>query len=78
MKTFFKKNWALIGFIIAFLLDQNTGFISKVVPDTYWQNFIRGLGSLLLAYFWKNQNNFLNSKIRTKPRAVKSIKDEKL
>ena len=75
MKTILRKHWALLGFILTFLLDQQTGFIAQIVTDAYWQNFIKGLGSLLLAYFWKNQNHFLNRKRQPKPRG-KLLKKE--
>jgi hypothetical protein len=56
MKNLIKKNWVLIGWIATFLIDQETGFVEKLVKDEYWRNFIYGVGALLglVAYFWNS------------------------
>jgi hypothetical protein len=51
-----KKHWALIGFVIALLVDDNTGLIAYAFENTVAQNIVRGLGAILLAYYW-NPNN---------------------
>lgn len=57
MKEFIKKHWALLGFILAFLIDQNTGIVELVTSNVTLQNLIKGLGAIFLAYFWKTENN---------------------
>ena len=57
MKTVIKKHWALIGFILAFALDTQFGLIETVIGSEQWVNIIRGLGAIILAYFWQNENN---------------------
>lgn len=52
MKTFLSKNWALIGFIIAFLIDDQTGFLKSIIASENLVNVIKGIGAILLAYFW--------------------------
>jgi hypothetical protein len=61
MKKAIKKNWVLIGWIATFLIDQETGFVEKLVKDEYWRNFIYGVGALVVAYFW-NSNRKTNKK----------------
>lgn len=67
MKNFLKKHWALIGFILAFLIDQNTGLLELLTENQVYQNLIKGLGAILLAYFWKNENNPTTRGIGTRP-----------
>jgi hypothetical protein len=47
-----KKHWPLIGFILAMLIDEKTGLIASLFHDNVLQNIIKGLGSIILAYFW--------------------------
>jgi hypothetical protein len=61
MKKLIKKNWVLIGWIATFLINQETGFVEKLVTDEYWRNFIYGVGTLVVAYFW-NSNRKTNKK----------------
>jgi len=51
-----KKHWALIGFILAFLVDQNTGLLDLLTENQVYQNLIKGLGAIILAYFWHTDN----------------------
>lgn len=52
MKKFLTKNWALIGFIIAFLIDDQTGFLKSIIASESLVNVIKGIGAVLLAYYW--------------------------
>lgn len=52
MKNFIKENWALFGFIFALLIDDNTGLIASVFSNPAIQNLVKGLGAILLAYYW--------------------------
>lgn len=56
MKTIIKKHWALIGFIIAFLLDAQFGFVAAIAPNEQIALLIHGLGAIILAYFWQSEN----------------------
>jgi len=62
-----KKHWALIGFILAFLIDQNTGLLDLLTENQVYQNLIKGLGAIILAYFWKNENTTTTRGIGTRP-----------
>jgi hypothetical protein len=62
MKKVIKKHWALIGFILAFALDAQFQIIENFVNDPFWANIIRGLGAIILAKFWSNENvNVINN-----------------
>jgi hypothetical protein len=52
-----KKHWALIGFILAFSLDTQFGVLESLIGNEQWVNIIRGLGAIVLAYFWQSENN---------------------
>jgi len=56
MKNLIKKHWALIGFVVAFALDTQFGVLESLIGSEQWINIIRGLGAIVLAYFWKNNN----------------------
>jgi 1,4-dihydroxy-2-naphthoate octaprenyltransferase len=56
MKNIIKKHWALIGFIFAFALDTQFGLLESLIGSEQWVNIIRGLGAIILAYFWQNEN----------------------
>lgn len=60
MKNAIKNNWILIGWVATFLVNQQTGFVEKVVKDQYWVNFVYGVGTLVVAYFWNS--NFKKDK----------------
>ena len=55
--NFIKKHWALIGFILAFLIEQNTGFLDLITQNPTLQNLIKGVGAIVLAYFWHTPDN---------------------
>jgi hypothetical protein len=52
-----KKHWALIGFILAFALDTQFGVLESLIGSEQWVNIIRGLGAIVLAYFWQSENS---------------------
>jgi hypothetical protein len=52
-----KKHWALIGFILSFALDTQFGLLESLIGSEQWVNIIRGLGAIVLAYFWQSSNN---------------------
>jgi hypothetical protein len=56
MKNFFKKHWALIGFVLAFTLDHQFQIIENFVNDPFWSNIIRGIGAIVLAKYWSTEN----------------------
>lgn len=51
-----KEHWALIGFVAAFLLDSQFGFVEAIAPNEMVARLIQGIGAILLAYFWKGNN----------------------
>ena len=55
-----KKYSAILGFILAFVLDANYGILDRFVTDPLLANIIKGLGALMLA---KLTNNKLETKI---------------
>ena len=66
MKTL-KKNWALIGFILAFLLDNQLGLVELITQNETWQEVIKGVGAILLAYFWNNGKSIGGGGIQNPP-----------
>lgn len=46
-----KKNWAIIGFLISFILDSQYGILEHFIQDVFWINIIKGLGVFITAYF---------------------------
>jgi len=51
MKKLLKKNWAIIGFLISFILDSQYGILEHFIHDVFWINIIKGLGVFITAYF---------------------------
>jgi len=51
MSKFLKKNWAVIGFLISFILDSQYGILEHFIKDAFWINIIKGLGVFITAYF---------------------------
>jgi len=45
-----KKYWAIIIFVLSFILDSQYGILEKLIADVFWLNIVKGLGTLLLAY----------------------------
>ena len=45
-----KKYWAIIIFVLSFILDSQYGILEKLIADVFWLNIAKGLGTLLLAY----------------------------
>jgi hypothetical protein len=45
-----KKYWAVIIFVLSFVLDSQYGILEKLIADIFWLNIVKGLGTLLLAY----------------------------
>jgi hypothetical protein len=55
------KNYsAILGFILAFVLDANYGILERFIIDPFLVNIIKGLGALILA---KLTNDKLETKI---------------
>ncbi len=77
MKKLLKKHWALIGFVVAFLLDQNTGVIAKICQDEFCQNLFKGLGAIILSYFWQSNNNIFGKDAEIGGSNTPPVKDEK-
>jgi len=50
MVKLLKKYWAVIIFILSFILDSKYGILEKLIDDMFWLNIVKGLGTLLLAY----------------------------
>ena len=45
-----KKYWAIIIFVLSFILDSQYGILEKLIADVFLINIAKGLGTLLLAY----------------------------
>jgi hypothetical protein len=55
------KNYsAILGFILAFILDYNYQILERFISDVFWINIIRGVGAILLA---KLTNDKLETRI---------------
>ena len=57
IKKWIQDNVALLVFITAFLLDQQVGVISSIFPNVIIQETVKGIGSILLAYYWTSKYN---------------------
>lgn len=62
-----KKHWPLLGFILALLIDDQTGLLASLFHDQVVQNVIKGIGAILLAYFW---NPAINLKVNSDVNAI--------
>ena len=51
LKQFLKDYSVIIVFIVTFILDDQYGIINYYISNTFYQNLIKGLGALILAYF---------------------------
>lgn len=54
MKKFLQKHWAGIGVIVAFLIDQQTGLLEKIIKDAFWLNFVQLFSALLAGMLWNS------------------------
>lgn len=56
MKTYLQKtltkHWALVVWILAFLLDRQNEFVEALFKDPTIVKMVYGIGSILLSYFW--------------------------
>lgn len=56
MINFFKKNWAIIGFLISFVMDSQYKILETLLNNNEFAiNIVRGLGAFILAYFTKDK-----------------------
>ncbi|TAE78722.1 MAG: hypothetical protein EAY81_11980 [Bacteroidetes bacterium] len=57
MRKFIKENWQIIGLVAGFAVDNTFDILKDSgLTDTY-QNLIKGLGALIVAYYWNSPNN---------------------
>lgn len=53
---YIKKNWAVIGFLISFVLDSQYGILEKLFNnDMFWVKIVQGLGVFVVAYFTQSK-----------------------
>lgn len=52
MKKILKKHWALIGLIIAFIVDHSFDILIDSGMTATQVDIFQGLGVLLVGYFW--------------------------
>lgn len=57
MKNFIKKHWALIGLIIAFLVDHAFDILKNSGLTLVEVDLIKGLGVIIVGYFWNPKND---------------------
>lgn len=53
---FIKRNWAVIGFLISFVFDNQYMILETIFDNNkFWINIVRGLGVFFVAYFTKEK-----------------------
>lgn len=68
MISFFKKNWAVIGFLISFILDSQYKILETLLDNNdFWVNIIRGLGVFVVAYFTEKKFGISPSIVGNRP-----------
>ena len=60
IKSFLRKHWAVIVFVLTALIDQSQGFLESLFTEQWIIVLIRIVGSLILAYKWVPVNSKLN------------------
>lgn len=70
MKNFFKKHWAGIGVVVAFLIDQQTGLLGKLITDPFWLNFVQMLSALIAGMLWNKSTETANRRANSGGGAV--------
>lgn len=64
MISFLKKNWAVIGFLISFILDSQYKILETLLDNNdFWVNIIRGLGVFVVAYFTEKKMGLFSTDI---------------
>jgi hypothetical protein len=57
MKNFMKKNWALIGLIVAFFVDHSFDILKNSGLTELSIELIKGLGAIISGYYWTSKYN---------------------
>lgn len=57
MKKFIKKNWSLIGLIVAFLVDKTFVILDNSGLSHDQIDIIKGLGAIVSGYYWTTKHN---------------------
>ena len=57
MRNFIKKNWSLIGFIIAFAIDNLFGILKNSGLSIETIELIKGFGAIISGYYWTTKHN---------------------
>jgi hypothetical protein len=52
MKKFVKKHWALIGLIVAFIIDHSFDILKNSGLSITHIDLIKGFGVIMVGYFW--------------------------
>lgn len=61
MKTFIKKNWALIGWVFSIVIDQQFQIVEMLFHNPELVKLTYGIGSIILAKFWNTNKNIDSS-----------------
>lgn len=57
MKNYIKKNWAIIGLIVAFAVDNTFDILKDSGLSITAQNLIKGIGAIIVANYWTSPHN---------------------
>ena len=65
MKKILTEYWAVITFVVAFILDEKYQILEHFITDEFYLNIAKGLGALILGYI-TNKNLKSNTKMENK------------
>ena len=74
MKNFLVKYWALLTWLLAFLLDSKYQLLEHLISSPYWVNIAKAFGAIVLAYMTGKK---LMSKDETEPDYGGGVKNPK-
>lgn len=57
IKFFIQKNWVLIGWLFAFVVDNAFGILANSGLTHLQIELIKGFGAALYAYLWTSKHN---------------------
>lgn len=57
IKLLIRKHWALIGFLVAYLINEKTKILDLLFTNKIIVEAIKGIGAILLAYYWTGPYN---------------------
>lgn len=57
MKKFIKKNWSIIGLIVAFMVNNAFKILENSGLSNTQIELVKGLGAIVSGYYWTSTHN---------------------